>query len=156
MDYLRYIVDTSPSLFLRFAAVMPLASSRKVLPKDAWYVASIVSVQHEDCGPCLQIVVNLARKDRVAPALIRATIDGNFDELSPELVDVYQFTKTIASGGDDDALRETLRSRYGDRGLIELAYAITGGRIPPTVKRVLGYAKSCSLVNIEVEAAARA
>jgi hypothetical protein len=34
--------------------------------------------------------------------------------------------------------------------LIELSYAIASSRIPPTVKRALGYAKSCSLVPVQL------
>lgn len=49
---------------------------------------------------------------------------------------------------DDDTLREKLRARYGNRALIELSFAIASARIPPTVKRVLGYAKSCRMVEI--------
>jgi len=151
VDYLRHVVDTSPTAFLRFASILPFANSRKVLPKEAWYAAQIVTVQHEDCGPCLQIVVNLARKDGVDATLIRAALAGAYDDLPQELIDVCHFTKSVVTAsGDEDPLRETLRTRYGDRGVIELAYAIAGGRIPPTVKRALGYAKSCSRVAVEV------
>jgi alkylhydroperoxidase family enzyme len=153
MEYLRHIVDTSPTAFLRFASIMPFANSRKVLPKEAWYVAQIVSLQQEDCGPCLQITVNLAQKDRVDADMIRTVLDGNKSQLSGELADVYNFAQSIANSDTNlDALRESLRLRYGDRGLIELAYAIASSRIPPTVKRVLGYAKSCHEVTIKTTA----
>jgi len=153
MDYLRHVVDTSPTAFLRFASIMPFANSRKVLPKEAWYVAQIVSLQHEDCGPCLQITVTLAQKDRVDVGMMRAVLDGNKSQLSEEMADVYNFAQSIAhSDTDPDALREKLRTRYGDRGLIELAYAIASSRIPPTVKSVLGYAKSCKEVSITTTA----
>jgi hypothetical protein len=153
MDYLRYVVETSVPAFLRFAGIMPFANSRKVLPKEAWYVAQIVSLQQEDCGPCLQITVNLALKDRVNADLIRAVLNGDHSQFSADIVDVYKFAHAIVhSEPDPDVLRETLRIRYGDRGLIELAYAIASSRVPPTVKRVLGYAKSCKQVSIVTEA----
>ncbi len=151
VDYLRHVVDVSPAAFLRFASILPFANSRKVLPKDAWFVAEIVTLQHEDCGPCLQIGVNLARQAGVDPALLRAVLDGNCDDLPQEMVDVLRFTQSVLSAaGDEDELREKLRKRYGERGLIELSYAIASSRIPPTVKRCLGYAKSCSAVAVEV------
>jgi alkylhydroperoxidase family enzyme len=152
VDYIRHIVDVSPAAFLRFASILPFANSRKVLPKDAWFLAQIVALQHEDCGTCLQIGVNLARQSGVDPALIRATLDGNGDAMAPEMADVIRFTQAVVTAsGDDDSLRETLRKRYGERGLIELSYAIASSRIPPTVKRALGYAKSCSLVPVQVQ-----
>jgi len=151
MDYLRHILDVSPTAFFRFASIMPFANSRKVLPAEAWFVAQIVALQHEDCGPCLQIGVNLARQAGVDATLLRATLDGDIEQLPPELADVYHFTQAVVNtSGNDDALREKLRKRYTDRGLIELAYAIASGKIPPTVKRVLGYAQSCSVVQVEM------
>ena len=150
MDYLRHIVDVSPAAFLRFACIMPLANSRRALPKEAWYAAQFVALQQEDCGTCLQIAVNLARHEGVAPELIRSLLDGNCEDFPQDVSDVYAFAKSIVTGIDDEDSRDKLRSRYGDRGLIELAYAIASARIPPTIKRVLGYAKSCSAVKVSM------
>lgn len=148
MDYLRHIVDVSPSLFLRFASIMPFANSRKLLSREAWFVAQIVTLQQEDCGPCLQITVNLARQQGVSADLIQTVLDRRYGDLPDEIAEVCAFAKSVIEGGDDEALRDTLRARYGDRALIELSFAIASARIPPTVKRVLGYAKSCRLVEI--------
>ena len=43
-----------------------------------------------------------------------------------------------------------LRQRYGDQGLIELALAIASSRTFPVTKRVLGFAVSCSQVEVSV------
>ncbi|REK11403.1 MAG: hypothetical protein DWQ37_14050 [Planctomycetota bacterium] len=151
VDYLRHVLDVSPSAFMRFAAIMPFANSRKVLPKEAWFVAQILVLQQEDCGPCLQIGVNQARQAAVDPELVRAALAGNLEAMPPELADVYRFAQAVSNPtGDDGGLREALRKRYGERGLIELAYAIASARIPPTVKRCLGYAESCSAAPVEV------
>jgi len=156
VDYLHHVVDVSPAAFLRFASILPFANSRKVLPKDAWFVAQIVALQREDCGPCLQITLNLARQAGVDGSLLRAVLDGNCHELPSEIVDVLRFARSVTADDDNtdvadaDALREVMRKRYGDRGLIELSYAIAGSRIPPTLKRCLGYAKSCSVVTVNV------
>ncbi|MGD9857428.1 MAG: hypothetical protein AB7U20_20995 [Planctomycetaceae bacterium] len=151
VDYLRHVVDVSPAMFLRFASIMPFANSRKVLPKDAWFVAQIVALQDADCGTCVQIAVNLARQSGVDPDLLQAALDGNLDDMPPEMAVIYRFTRAVVTAEeDDDALRETLRRRYGERGLIELSYAIAGSRIFPIVKRTLGYAKSCKLVTVKV------
>jgi hypothetical protein len=149
VDYIRHVVDVSPAAFFRFASILPFANSRKVLPKDAWFVAQLVALQHEDCGTCLQIGVNLARQAGVDATLIGAVLKRA--DVPSEMADVIHFTQSVVNANDDDdTLRETLRQRYGERGLIELAYAIAGSRIPPTVKRALGYAKSCSLVPVHV------
>jgi len=151
VDYLRHVADVSPGALLRFASLQPFASSRKALPAEAWFVAQIEATRRADCGPCVQIGVNLARKSGVDRALLRAVLDGDRDRMSPEMADVYRFTRAVLdASGDEDELRETLRTRYGERGLIELSYAIASGGIPPTVKRALGYAKSCTFSPVEV------
>ena len=146
VDYLRHIVDVSPTAFLRFASIMPFANSRKVLPKEAWFAAQITTLRREDCGPCLQITVNLAKQQGVDTELIRAVLDEDAAKLSRDIVDVCDFTRSVLACEDDSKLRDALRTRYGERGLIELSFAIASGRIPPTVKRVLGHATSCSKV----------
>lgn len=152
IDYLRHILDVSVSAFLRFASIMPLANSRKTLPPEAWFVAQIVALQKEDCGTCLQIGINLARQSGVSTVLLRTVLDGKIAELPADLADVYRFAQAIVSTTHDESeLREKLRERYGDRGLIELAYAIASSRVPPTVKRTLGYAQSCRLITVDVD-----
>ncbi len=150
MDYLRHVVDVSPGAFARFAAIMPFANSRKVLPVDAWFVAQVVAAKREDCGPCLQITVNLARQAGVSPDVLRAALDGRLDELPEDLSEVARFAAAIAKATDDEGLRSSLTDRYGERGVIELAFAIASARIPPTVKRALGFARSCRDVAIDV------
>ncbi len=148
MDYLRHVADVSPTAALRFAGIMSFANGRKDLPADAWFSAQIVTLQREDCGPCLQIAINLARQQGVSADLIRAVVERRYGDLTEEVADVCAFSMSVVDGHDDDTLREKLRARYGNRALIELSFAIASARIPPTVKRVLGYAKSCRMVEI--------
>jgi hypothetical protein len=51
VDYIRHVVDVSPTAFFRFASILPFANSRKTLPKDAWFVAQIVGSQDEIAAP---------------------------------------------------------------------------------------------------------
>ena len=149
LDYLQHIAAVSTGAFFRFASIMPLASYRKVLPPDAWFTARIVTLQHDDCGSCLQGAVNMARQARVPASTLQAVLDGNEEGMSPELRDVWAFAQAVLAGTlEAERLREVLRERYGDRGLIELAYVIASSRIPPVVKRTLGYAQSCQAVKI--------
>ncbi|MDH4047887.1 MAG: hypothetical protein OEW68_08820 [Gammaproteobacteria bacterium] len=149
MDYLRYVNGKSPAAMLRFAAIVPFANSRKTLPADAWYAAQIVALQHADCGPCLQIGVSLARKDGVDVSIIEHILSGNWSALPPQLTTICQFTKdAVADKFASDELRQQIIDQYGEKGLIELAFAIAAAAIPPTVKRVLGFSRSCSAVEI--------
>lgn len=152
LDYLRYMVRVSLRAFFKFVKIMPMATYQRVLPVEAYYVARLVATRHEDCGPCVQIEVNLAKRDNVDTEIIRYVLAKDVNSLPPNLSDVYRFTESVVvDKGDNEALREKLRQHFGEEGLVELAMAISSCRVFPTMKRALGYAKSCSLVRIEVE-----
>ncbi|MBL8823736.1 MAG: hypothetical protein JNJ77_14200 [Planctomycetia bacterium] len=150
VDYLRHIARISLPAFFKFVKFMPLAEYRKKLPADAYHVARIVAVQQEDCGSCVQIEVNLARQDGVDAALLINVLNQDVDKLSPELANVYLFAKAISSQQDEPDLRELIRIDYGEEGLVELALAIAACRVFPTTKRALGYATSCSKVEVKL------
>jgi hypothetical protein len=121
-----------------------------VLPADVYYVAKIAAYRQEDCGSCLQIAVNKARNANIPPAVIRAAKDGRLEALPPELRLVFRFAEGQANREDDPPAREEIIRRYGHDGLIELALAITSARTFPTLKRSLGFAISCSRVQVAV------
>jgi alkylhydroperoxidase family enzyme len=151
LAYVRHIVATSLAAFTRYALFVPMSRYRRQLPADVFFVARLVATQRQDCGTCVQIIVNLARKAGVPRQIVEATLEGRIDALSPELQDVYRFTDAVlAATYDEDPLRVRLRQRYGDEGLIELAFAIATSQVFPLTKRALGYAVSCSKVAVEV------
>ena len=151
VDYLRHMVDHSLGGFLAFVKVMPLAKYRRKLPAGPYHVARIVAARHEDCGPCVQIEVNFARASRVAPALLATVLDGKPDDLPEELADASRFAEAVVTrSGDEGPIRERIRARYGEAGLVELALGIAACRVFPTTKRALGYSTSCSAVKVRI------
>jgi alkylhydroperoxidase family enzyme len=151
MDYLRHMARASLRSFLDFAFRSPTAWKRRTLPREAYHIGRLVAVRSEDCGPCVQTAVTLALKDGVRPEVLRAIVNGRPETLDAELFDVYAFSLAVAENtGDEERYRDTLRERYGEEGLVELALAIAGVRMYPVIKRTLGYAKSCSLVQVRV------
>jgi alkylhydroperoxidase family enzyme len=151
LDYLREIVRTSLSAFFKFALFMPLAQHRRKLPAAPYRVARIVATRDEDCGTCVQIEVNLARKDGVAVDIIRAVLDKRPQDLPQELADVYNFASAVVEQtGAEELIRARLRERYGQEALVELALGIATARVFPLTKRALGYATSCSLVEVRL------
>jgi len=151
VDYVRHIVRTSLSAFLRFAKIFSIATYRKALPIDAKRVAEIVASRDEDCGTCVQIGINLAKADGVSAEVLVAVVDRTPDELSAHLRDVYLFTEAVVtSDSAADELRSRIESHYGQAGLVELSLSIASSRFFPIVKRSLGYATSCELVTLKV------
>lgn len=151
LDYVRHLVRTSLPAFFKFALFTPLSQHRRKLPPAPYRVARIVATRDEDCGTCVQIEVNLARKDGVPADVIRAVLNNRPEDLTRELADVYRFAKSVveASGGEEE-LRERMRKTYGEEGLVELALGIAAARVFPVTKRALGYATSCALVKVKI------
>jgi alkylhydroperoxidase family enzyme len=151
LDYIRFILRTSFASFIKYALFIPMSRHRRKLPADAFHVARLVATRSEDCGTCVQIVVNLARQDGLPPALIQAVLAGGTEAMPDDLADVYRFTLAVLQASyDEGELRERLRTRYGEEALIELAFAIATVRVFPITKRALGYAVSCSKVELTI------
>lgn len=149
LDYMRQLSQSSLSAFLKFSLAMPLCEHRRHLPREAFHLARLAATKVEDCGTCVQIVVNIARQDGVDADLLRAALKEDH-ALPAHLAEVMAFAKLVASGGDSEELRTKLKGVYGEAGFIELTLAITTARIFPTLKRGLGHAVSCSRVSVEI------
>lgn len=151
LEYCRFIIRVSLRASFKFAKFLAVDEYHRVLPAGPCYVARIVATRHEDCGTCVQIAVNQARKAGVPPEALRAVLDGKLDVLPEELREAYLFAEAVlTANGEEDAWRERIRLRYGDEALIEMALAIATCRVFPTIKRALGYAVSCSEVDVRV------
>jgi alkylhydroperoxidase family enzyme len=151
MDYVRHIARVSLRAFFKFIKILPLDAYRRALPAAPCHVARLVAVRDADCGPCVQIVVNQAKKDRVPAEILRAVLDGELERLPEDLATVYRFTEAVVKAtGEEDELREQIRKHYGEEALVELALAIASCRVFPVTKRALGYATSCARVHVEV------
>jgi alkylhydroperoxidase family enzyme len=151
LDYMRQMYDHAPDAFWQFAKVAKAASFRDKLPAAPFHVARLAAVKYQDCGPCVQTVVNIAKEDGVEPAVLKAALAGDIKALPESLGDVYRFAEAVASrNGEEETYRESLRKVFGDEAMIELALAIALCQTFPILKRGLGHAKSCSLVKVEV------
>ena len=150
LEYLRHILRVSLRSFFKFIRIVPLAKYRRTLPPGPYHVARIVATRDEDCGTCVQMAVNLAKQDGVATAHLRSVLDRKPENLPDDLADAYRFAEGVvtASGAEND-LRQKIRERHGEEALVELAFAIAACRVFPITKRALGYAVSCSDVQIE-------
>jgi len=150
-DYIGQMGETSTSGFLKFLLFLPLAAHRRKLPLDLSHAARITASRHEDCGTCVQIAVNVAGKEGMSPAFLEAVLGDRPGELSEDVTLVIEFTRAVLrADGSEEALRERLESRLGPTQITELCLAIATARVFPTIKRGLGFAKSCSLVGVRV------
>jgi hypothetical protein len=150
VEYVRHILRVSVGACLAFTRFLPLARYRRKLPLEAVHVARLTALCYEDCGDCVQGEVNLAKKEGISLTVVQAILTGEGIELPEELADVYHFCLAILETRDDEGLRQRVRAHYGEEGLVEIALALGACRVFPTIRRALGYAKSCSVEPIKV------
>ena len=149
-SYMRDILEVSPGSFQQFEQFMPISQYREKAKDELFFLGKIAAMQSEDCGTCLQLAVTMALEAGVEREIVQAALNGG-EGLPPELRDVYRFSVAVASKKqEDNGLTKQLEQRYGRAVIAELALCVATNRVYPTLKRALGYAKSCSLISIDI------
>ena len=147
--YMRAILNASPRAFMRLYDITKAATHREAAPLAAYFAAKLAGAMAEDCGPCTQLVVNMAREAAVADAQIETVLRRDGAAMSADTALGFRFADAVLSRSqDEDDARETVRARWGEKGLIDLAYALQVGRLFPMLKAALGYAKECRRVRV--------
>jgi hypothetical protein len=145
--YMHDMIGASPRAAWLFSRVTALGQFRRDVPIDAWCAAGITAVRHEDCGPCTQLGVTMAERAGVRPEVLRAVLADDPEAMPADVALAWRFTRaTLAHDPAADDYRAVIVERWGRRGLISLAFAITASRIYPTVKYALGHGKACMRV----------
>lgn len=145
VSYVEELMEMSPGAFRAFEAAMPLGQYRKAAPRDLLALVKITATRAEDCGPCTELGMKMAREAGVPEQIVRGALHGG-KGLNAEQLDVYHYARAVAANEEmDPELLPRLKARWGGEVIAELAIAITGTRLYPTMKRALGHAKSCAL-----------
>jgi len=154
-DWLREVLKSSRGAFIKFGLFMPLAKHRLSAPLELWHVARIATNAAEDCGPCLNITVRHALAEGVDRRLVAAAARGDLDALPLSAARVWRYARAVVEADPEAAaLGDAVADEIGRDGLVELALAIATVRVFPTMKRALGYARSCSLTPLALPEAA--
>jgi hypothetical protein len=152
MDYARQIWHTRRSDFVRFNIAAGMGQARGDVPLAAWHLARLAAVLHEDCGPCVQLVTDMALAQGVPSAVLQAAIgqDGEaLIRLDADAALAWNFVRAWTQRQPNfDDLRESCQQRFGARGFQTLVLAAMAVRLYPQVKLALGYAQSCQRVVI--------
>lgn len=148
--YQQDILKSGLGPFLKFMGFQSMASHAGNLPVEVLYAARIRAIIWDDCGPCTQLVVNMALEAEVEEGLVSAIVDRDFTRMPEHIALVVRFTEFVmAHNPEADDLREEIHSRWGENGLITIAFAISSYRVYPALKYALGYGKACSRVVIK-------
>ncbi len=151
VDWAKYVVDATPVTFLKYVMAIPLLALWKHSSAKALSVARLIAVQSEDCGSCVQIEINAAKKRKVDLDVIRNTLRKNYEVLEEPCKDVALFTEAVISrSGNEMELGEILKRKIGEKAFVEIAVAISTARFYPTVKRALGFSTECKIESLKI------
>jgi hypothetical protein len=146
VSYLEALMEASPEAFFAFEGAMGASRFQKAAPTELMALVKITALRTEDCGPCTELAIKMGREAGVPDAIMHGALHGG-KGLSPEHMEIYQFARAVTTNEDmDPDLLPRLEARWGREVMAELGVAMVGARIYPTMKRALGYAKSCSLI----------
>jgi hypothetical protein len=146
--YMHEMADTSTSAFTRFM-IMQMAGGEYHgdAPRDAWFASGIAGALFEDCGPCVQIASDIAVEGGMPTATIRALLSGTPTDAVAQLG--FDYGRALLGGAENlDALRDTIKSKWGEKALIALSLRAMTGRNFPVLKRAMGHAKTCQRVRV--------
>lgn len=146
VGYLLELMDASPVAFLAFEAAMPMARVQKIATVEAVHIAKIAAMRAQDCGPCTELSLKIARESGVAESVIQGALRGG-KGLDAEQREIHDYARAVALNEElEPELLPRLEARLGKAALAEIAVNIVGMRLYPTLKRALGHAQSCSLI----------
>ncbi len=78
------MADASLPAIFKFFLFQAMASHRDRLPRDLGFAARIAAALSEDCGPCTQLVVDMALRAGMTPQRISALLRGNLEQAGGE------------------------------------------------------------------------
>jgi hypothetical protein len=149
VSYLLTMLNNSPAAFFKFAPVMKAAAHREAVPIDASFAAKIVGALAEDCGPCTQLVVDMALEAGMAKDQIEAVLRRDVRAMNDATTLGFRFADSVVRrSSEDDEFRDAVQAQWGQKGVIDLTLALQLGRMFPMVKAGLGYAKECRRVSV--------
>jgi len=150
--YIHEIIDISPGAFLKFALFQMMSSHRQNVPKEAWYAARIAAAICEDCGPCTQLVVDMALREGIAPCAVAALLRGDIEAAGKDAELGFRYGIAVAKNTENaHQLAAEAAERYGKRALVSLAFAVACSRVYPTLKRGMGHGAACFRVKVSDE-----
>lgn len=149
-SYLEMMLDEAPSAFFKFAKIQAVSRHRDAVPVDAYFAAKLVGALKEDCGPCVQLVVDMALEAGMPDKQVEAVLRGDVAAMTTPTAIAYRFADAVVQRSlDVDQYRDAVRAEWDDKGVVELTLALTISRVFPMLKAGLGYSAQCRRIRVE-------
>ena len=151
VDWARYLVDKALGVFFKYVLAIPLFSQWKYSPAEAISISRLITVLKEDCGSCVQIEINMAKRRNVSQALIQCVLQKDYQKLDDKYQRVAHFTEAVINcTGNEKELGDRVKEAFGEKAFLEISLAIATSRFYPTIKRALGYSTQCKLEGFRI------
>ncbi len=150
VGYMQDILKSDLRGFLKYMGFQSMSSHKGNLPPGVLLAARLRAIIRDDCGPCTQLMVNMALEEGVKPEVICALAEKDFDRLPDDLALVARFTELVLDHNlEADTLRKEILGLWGAEGLIAIAYGISSSRVYPALKYAMGYGKACVRIDVD-------
>jgi len=150
VSYIEMLLNESPSAFFKFAPLMKASRHREVVPVAASFAAKIAGALAEDCGPCTQLVVDMALEAGMPKGEIEAVLRRDPHAMSDTTRLAFRFADAVVRrSAEEDEFRDAVRAQWGLKGVIDLTMALQMGRMYPMIKAGLGFARECRRVTVD-------
>ena len=147
--YMHQVTDASLSAGIRLSA-FPFISQYRGPPEalEVWAGALLASTLDGDCGPCAQLVLDMACEAGIDGTRLKACLEGH-EETAGDVGLGFKFARSAILGDlMTDDLRQEIEQKFGPRSAVSAAFAATSGRMYPVLKRALGHGATCSMLTI--------
>lgn len=146
-SYMHEVVNIWPGAGIRYLGLGVVSQMRGPVV-SIWAGAALASTLDGDCGPCAQLIVDMAVNSGVEPDLIAACLSRDIDRAGDVGLG-FRFAESAIAGTEEmDGLREVIRQAHGDRAVIAASYAAATGRVYPVMKRALGHGLACQRITL--------
>ncbi|WP_259919394.1 hypothetical protein [Jannaschia sp. M317] len=148
-SYMSHVVQTSSAAGVRLS-LLPLYSQFRG-PKevrDVWAGAMLGSTLDGDCGPCVQLVIDMALEVQVSPDQLALCLQGDAAAAGDVGLGFRFAQAAIDDSPDLENLRAEIETRFGPVAVTTASIAASSGRIYPVLKRGLGFGQACSIVQV--------
>lgn len=144
MDYARQLYDASPAAFWQLAKLFGIAGGVPGLSPAMLVAAKFAATRREDCGPCAQLVLDLALEAGVPAAALRALVAGDATAMPEDMRLAWRYAEAaLARDPESETHARALGERLGPQAVAGVALALGVARTFPTLKYALGHGRSC-------------
>jgi hypothetical protein len=146
-DYMHEVYDISTSAGIRLS-MLPLLSQYRGPNIDIWAGAALASVLDGDCGPCAQLVVDMAVEAGASAEHLTRCAQGDAENAATVGLGYRFACAAIHDDPQANDLREEIILSYGKEASLAAAFTAATSRAYPVLKRALGHGAVCSTLNI--------